>query len=261
MIALKREKMGETAPFWRFSATSYPDLETAAPAGALLRNPSRPLNGNSSTSSRYLQNYGTVLLLCFWIICLGSSLVTGTLRRQSSGEEVGSRGTECSSNPSKLHRNASAAANMNNLNMNNLVSQSSSANPVIWVADKSIGSGEQKRYGMTPLKKPVDLQRLNELVSIGVLCWEFRYNMVKQGLVSRQVFSLWLNRDPNSKIGGEIVFGGVDWRHFRGDHTFAPIAQNGYWQIEVGDIIIASNSTGTGVREQISFQCRKLQII
>lgn len=39
------------------------------------------------------------------------------------------RGTECSSNPSKLHRNASAAANMNNLNMNNLVSQSSSANP------------------------------------------------------------------------------------------------------------------------------------
>ncbi|CAL5340850.1 unnamed protein product [Camellia sinensis] len=140
-IALKREKMGETAPFWRFSATFYPDLETAAPAGALLRNPSRPLNGNSSTSSRDLQNYGTVLLLCFWIICLGSSLVTGTLRRQSSGEEVGSRGTECSSNPSKLHRNASAAANMNNLNMNNLVSQSSSANPVIWVADKSIGSG------------------------------------------------------------------------------------------------------------------------
>ncbi|CAL5412492.1 unnamed protein product [Camellia sinensis] len=48
--------------------------------------------------------------------------VTGTLRRQSSGEEVGSR---CSSNPSKLHRNASAAANMNNL-----ASQSSSANPV-----------------------------------------------------------------------------------------------------------------------------------
>ncbi|CAH9142824.1 unnamed protein product [Cuscuta epithymum] len=26
-IALRREKMGETAPFWRFSAASYPDLE------------------------------------------------------------------------------------------------------------------------------------------------------------------------------------------------------------------------------------------
>ncbi|KAL7169296.1 hypothetical protein ACSBR2_034361 [Camellia fascicularis] len=56
---------------------------------------------------------------------LGSSLVTGTLRRQSSGEEVGSRGIECSSNPLKLHRNASAVANMNNL-----ASQSFSANLV-----------------------------------------------------------------------------------------------------------------------------------
>ncbi|KAL7253697.1 hypothetical protein ACSBR1_008110 [Camellia fascicularis] len=48
-------------------------------------------------------------------------ICSGTLHRQSSGEE----GTECSSNPSKLHRNVSAAANMNNL-----ASQSSSANPV-----------------------------------------------------------------------------------------------------------------------------------
>ncbi|CAL5346319.1 unnamed protein product [Camellia sinensis] len=55
----------------------------------------------------------------------GKKRITGTLRRQSSGEEVGSRGTKCSSNPSKLHRNASSAANMNNL-----ASQSSSANPV-----------------------------------------------------------------------------------------------------------------------------------
>ncbi|KAI7980856.1 Coatomer subunit gamma [Camellia lanceoleosa] len=55
---------------------------------------------------------------------LGSSLVLSTLR-EAKGEEVGSRGTECSSNPSKLYRNASATANMNNL-----ASQSSSANPV-----------------------------------------------------------------------------------------------------------------------------------
>lgn len=70
------------------------------------------------------------------------------------------------------------------------------------------------------------------------------YNMVQQGLVTRQVFSLWLNRDPKSEIGGEIVFGGVDWRHFSGDHTFVPIAQSGYWQIEVGDFLIASSATG-----------------
>ncbi|TXG59465.1 hypothetical protein EZV62_014038 [Acer yangbiense] len=32
-IALRREKMGETAPFWNFSATSYPDLEGEIPNG------------------------------------------------------------------------------------------------------------------------------------------------------------------------------------------------------------------------------------
>nr|XP_043632598.1 acetolactate synthase small subunit 1, chloroplastic-like [Erigeron canadensis] len=30
-IALRREKLGETAPFWNFSAASYPDLESATP--------------------------------------------------------------------------------------------------------------------------------------------------------------------------------------------------------------------------------------
>ncbi|KAF7144466.1 hypothetical protein RHSIM_Rhsim04G0249300 [Rhododendron simsii] len=56
------------------------------------------------------------------------------------------------------------------------------------------------------------------------------YNMVQQGLVTQQVFSIWLNRNPKSEVGGEIVFGGVDWRHFSGDHTFVPIAQSGYWR-------------------------------
>lgn len=55
--------------------------------------------------------------------------------------------------------------------------------------------------------------------------------MVQQGLVTQQVFSIWLNRNPKSEVGGEIVFGGVDWRHFSGDHTFVPIAQSGYWQV------------------------------
>ncbi|XP_031285784.1 cyprosin-like isoform X1 [Pistacia vera] len=70
------------------------------------------------------------------------------------------------------------------------------------------------------------------------------YNMIQQGHVSQQLFSFWLNRDPDSKVGGEIVFGGFDWKHFRGDHTYVPITKKGYWQIEVGDILIANNSTG-----------------
>ncbi|XP_047180094.1 acetolactate synthase small subunit 2, chloroplastic-like [Vigna umbellata] len=35
-IALRREKMGASAPFWRYSAASYPDLERKTPVNALV---------------------------------------------------------------------------------------------------------------------------------------------------------------------------------------------------------------------------------
>ncbi|XP_058730035.1 cyprosin-like [Vicia villosa] len=70
------------------------------------------------------------------------------------------------------------------------------------------------------------------------------YNMIEQGYMSQKIFSLWLNQNPDSNIGGEIVFGGIDWRHFRGDHTYVPVSQQGYWQIDVGDILLENNSTG-----------------
>lgn len=96
--------------------------------------------------------------------------------------------------------------------------------------------------------------------------------MIEQGHISDKVFSLWFNNDPMAEVGGEIVFGGVDKRHFRGDHTYFPISQKGYWQvllynrnssvalvsnhvilyfycfhlqIEVGDILLANNTTGS----------------
>ncbi|KAI4335112.1 hypothetical protein L6164_013790 [Bauhinia variegata] len=69
------------------------------------------------------------------------------------------------------------------------------------------------------------------------------YNMIQQKWIDKQIFSFWLNRDPMAKIGGEIVFGGIDWTHFRGDHTYVPISRNGYWQIVMGDVLVAENST------------------
>lgn len=58
-----------------------------------------------------------------------------------------------------------------------------------------------------------------------------RYNMIQQGHVTQEIFSVWLNRDPASKTGGQIIFGGLDWRHFRGDHSYFPVTQTGYWQV------------------------------
>lgn len=49
-IALRRERLGETAPFWRFSAASYPDLEEAPSNAAFLKKVELPRT-ESATSS------------------------------------------------------------------------------------------------------------------------------------------------------------------------------------------------------------------
>lgn len=55
--------------------------------------------------------------------------------------------------------------------------------------------------------------------------------MIKQGLVKEPVFSFWFNRDVDDDDGGEIVFGGVDPDHFKGEHTYVAVTQKGYWQV------------------------------
>ncbi|KAK9223288.1 hypothetical protein WN944_011730 [Citrus x changshan-huyou] len=53
-IALRREKLGDTAPFWNFSAASYPDLEEKKRTGIFIPETNQSLNGNANvdTSSR-----------------------------------------------------------------------------------------------------------------------------------------------------------------------------------------------------------------
>lgn len=70
------------------------------------------------------------------------------------------------------------------------------------------------------------------------------YNMLKQGLIKEPVFSFWLNRKVDDEQGGEIVFGGVDPDHFKGQHTYVPVTQKGYWQFDMGDVLIGDKPTG-----------------
>ncbi|XP_020099337.1 aspartic proteinase oryzasin-1-like [Ananas comosus] len=80
-------------------------------------------------------------------------------------------------------------------------------------------------------------------ISVGgaVPVWD---NMVKQGLIKEPVFSFWFNRNEEDGEGGEIVFGGVDPSHYKGKHTYVPVTQKGYWQFEMGDVLIDGQTTG-----------------
>ncbi|XP_077225253.1 acetolactate synthase small subunit 1, chloroplastic-like [Tasmannia lanceolata] len=49
-VALRREKMGATAPFWRFSAASYPDLESTIPLEPIVGVTDRTFTGGSDLS-------------------------------------------------------------------------------------------------------------------------------------------------------------------------------------------------------------------
>lgn len=55
--------------------------------------------------------------------------------------------------------------------------------------------------------------------------------MIEQDLVKEPAFSFWFNRNSEEGEGGEIVFGGVDPNHYKGEHTFVPVTQKGYWQV------------------------------
>lgn len=57
--------------------------------------------------------------------------------------------------------------------------------------------------------------------------------MIKQGLIKEPVFSFWMNRNAAAQEGGELVFGGVDPLHFKGKHTYVPVTQKGYWQVDI----------------------------
>ncbi|TQD80208.1 hypothetical protein C1H46_034262 [Malus baccata] len=50
-IALRREKLGASAPFWRYSAASYPDLERTVPVDALVGIENGLVNAVSDVSS------------------------------------------------------------------------------------------------------------------------------------------------------------------------------------------------------------------
>ncbi|XP_071569188.1 lysosomal aspartic protease-like [Temnothorax nylanderi] len=56
-------------------------------------------------------------------------------------------------------------------------------------------------------------------------------NMIDREMVSQPIFSFYLNRNLTDVFGGELILGGTDSSHYKGEFTYVNVTQKKYWQI------------------------------
>lgn len=67
-------------------------------------------------------------------------------------------------------------------------------------------------------------------------------NFQEQGVIEKRSFSFKLNSEANSKYGGELIFGGVDDKHFKGKMYFFAVTQARYWQFRMEKVTDLKNT-------------------
>ncbi|XP_015276689.1 PREDICTED: cathepsin D [Gekko japonicus] len=64
-------------------------------------------------------------------------------------------------------------------------------------------------------------------------CTPFFDNVMEQQLLDKNVFSFYLNRDPKSSPGGELLLGGTDPQYYSGDFNYVNVTRKAYWQVHM----------------------------
>ncbi|XP_036390081.1 pepsin A-like [Megalops cyprinoides] len=64
-------------------------------------------------------------------------------------------------------------------------------------------------------------------------------NMMKQGLVSQDLFSVYLS--GNEQAGSVVLFGGIDTSYYTGNIYWIPLSSETYWQISMESVTINGN--------------------
>ena len=62
--------------------------------------------------------------------------------------------------------------------------------------------------------------------------------MMEQAVVEAPVFSFYLNRDPDAKMGGEIILGGSNHDRYTGEFVNVPVEREGYWEVALDQVTV-----------------------
>lgn len=68
-------------------------------------------------------------------------------------------------------------------------------------------------------------------------------DIMDQKLVEDNVFSFYLNRNPDSEPGGELLFGGTDPKYYTGDFNYMNVTRKAYWQIRMDQLGVGEQLT------------------
>ncbi|XP_072277822.1 cathepsin D-like [Pyxicephalus adspersus] len=68
-------------------------------------------------------------------------------------------------------------------------------------------------------------------------------DMMDQKLVESNVFSFYLNRNPDSQPGGELLLGGTDPKFYTGEFNYMNVTRKAYWQIRMNQVEVGGQLT------------------
>lgn len=97
-------------------------------------------------------------------------------------------------------------------------------------------------------------------------------NIMSQKKVEKNVFSFYLNRNPDTQPGGELLLGGTDPKYYSGDFFYVNVSRQAYWQIRMDGMTVGSQlvlckagceaivDTGTSLITGPSAEVRALQM-
>ncbi|XP_022656687.1 cathepsin D-like [Varroa destructor] len=62
--------------------------------------------------------------------------------------------------------------------------------------------------------------------------------MIRQNAINKAIFTFYLTRDPDHPTGSELVIGGIDEKHYKGEISYFPVTKKGYWEFRMDKVTV-----------------------